>query len=58
MATEPFSCVYLQAGIGVAQKSGIYRANTASQYETRQTVYRLSYAGSAIYLMNVNLGLS
>ena len=47
MAAELFSFTYLQASIDGAQ-NGIYRATTASQCETRQTFYGLSYAGSAV----------
>ena len=38
---------YKQAMVGL--KTSIYHAATASQCETRQTLYQLSYTGSAIW---------
>ena len=46
MAAELISSTYLQASIS-GLKAGIYRATTDSMRSGRQTLYRMSYAGSA-----------
>ena len=46
MAAEPFSSTYLWVGIGGSRNLDLCAATT-SGCETRQTLYRLSYAGSA-----------